>query len=142
MAEVSAELWELASEALDLAVDCFAAGESNPIVLFDDRSGQRPMVDVKDDQSNVTPELVQAARGVVSEGVGTAAQRYAIAFDGYLTTDGERLDAAFVEAGERGSRRRLCLLIKKAVGQGGAAGTCTGRGATAELISCGSPRLT
>jgi hypothetical protein len=102
MADVSDELWELAAEALDLAVDCFAAGESNPIVLFVDGSGQRHMVDVKDAQGNVTPQLVEAARGVVSEGVGASAQRYAVAFDGYLTTDGERLDAAFVEAGERG----------------------------------------
>ena len=90
MADVSDELWELASEALDLFIDCFAVGESNAIVVFDDGSGQRHMVDVKDAQGNVTPELLEAAQGVVSESVGTAAQRYAIAFDGYLTTDGER----------------------------------------------------
>ena len=102
MAEVSDKLWELASEAFDLAVDCFAVGKSNPIVLFDDSSGQRHMVDVKDAQGNVTPELVEAARGVLSESASAAAQRYAIAFDGYLTVDGKRLDAAFVEAGERG----------------------------------------
>jgi hypothetical protein len=102
MAEVSDELWGLASEALDLAVDCFAAGESNPIVLFVDGAGQRHMVDVKDAQGNVTPDLVESARGIVSEGVGASARLYAVAFDGYLTTDGQRLDAAFVEAGERG----------------------------------------
>ena len=102
MAEVSDDLWGLASEALDLAVDCFAAGESNPIVLFVDGSGQRHMVDVKDAQGNVTPQLVETARNVVAEGVGAAARLYALAYDGYLTTDGQRLDAAFVEAGERG----------------------------------------
>jgi len=102
MAEVSNELWELASSALDLAVDCFGGGESNPIVLFIDESGQRHIVDVKDVQGNVTPQLVDSARGMVAKGIGAAALRYAVAFDGYLTTDGNRLDAAFVEAGERG----------------------------------------
>lgn len=121
MADVSGELWKLALEALDLAVDCFAAGESNPMVLFDDESGQRHIVDVKDAQGNITPELVEAARGVVSEGVGAAAQRYAITFDGYLTNDGERLDAAFVEAGERGQAQAVMIAqnyrIKKRSGK-------------------------
>lgn len=102
MAEVSDELWGVASEALDLAVDCFAIGESNPIVLFVDEAGQRHMVDVKDAQGNITPQLVETARGIVSKGFGASARLYAVAFDGYLTTDGQRLDAAFVEAGERG----------------------------------------
>ena len=102
MAEVSDELWELASSALDLAVDCFAAGESNPIVLFIDESGQQHIVDVKDAQGNVTPQLVDSARGIVAEGIGASALRYAVVFDGYLTSNGVRLDAAFVEAGERG----------------------------------------
>src|SRR5262249_53129278 len=99
--EVSDELWELASKALDLAVDCFGTGESNPILLFVDGSGQRYVVDVKDVQGNVTLELVEAARGIVSEGGGTT-RLYALAYDGYLNMDGRRLEAAFVEAGERG----------------------------------------
>jgi hypothetical protein len=102
MAEVSDELWELASSALHLAVDCFAAGESNPIVLFVDGYGQRHLVDVKCAQGTVTPQLVERARDIVSKCVGATAQRYAVAFGGYLTSDGKRLDAAFVEAGERG----------------------------------------
>ena len=121
MAEVSDGLWELVAEALDLAVDCFAAGESNPIVLFVDGSGQRHMVDVKDAEGNVTPQLVETSRGVVAQGFGAAAQRYAVAYDGYLTTDGERLDAAFVEAGERGQSEAVvfaqCYRVKKRSGK-------------------------
>jgi hypothetical protein len=121
VAEVSDELWELVAEALDLGVDCFAAGESNPFVLFVDGSGQRHMVDVKDAQGNVSPQLVAAARGIVSKGVPASAQRYALAFDGYLTTDGERLDAAFVEAGERGQPEAMvfaqCYRVKKRSGK-------------------------
>ena len=103
MNEVSNDLWGLVSSALDLAVDCFAVGEQNPFVMFVDLSGQHHMVDVKDVQGNGTPQLVDTARGVVSRGVAAEALRYAIAFDGYLTTDGKRTDAAFVEAGERGA---------------------------------------
>jgi hypothetical protein len=102
MAKISDELWGLVSSALDVAVDCFAAGEQNPFVLFVDKSGQRHMIDVKDAEGNVTPQLVESARSIVSESVGATALRYAVAFDGYLTVDGERSDAAFVEAGERG----------------------------------------
>jgi len=87
---------------LDLACDRFAAGESNPIVMLVVESGQTHIIYVEDIQGNVTPQLVDNARHVVSEGFGKLARLYAVAFDGYLTTDGERSDAAFVEAGERG----------------------------------------
>lgn len=72
------------------------------MVVFIDGSGQRHLVDVRSAEGDVTPGLVDAAREVVSKGVGTSALRYAVTFDGYLTTDGKRGDAAFVEAGERG----------------------------------------
>jgi hypothetical protein len=47
-------------------------------------------------------DLVDVARHTVAEGIGQVAHLCALAYDGYLTTDGERTDAAFVEAGERG----------------------------------------
>ena len=102
MNDIRPEFQELALKALDLALDCFSAGEHNPFILFVDESGQGQLVEVKDTEGNVNDKLVEMARQMVAETIGTKAQRYAIAYDGYITIDGERTDAAFVEAGERG----------------------------------------
>ena len=121
MPEVSDSLWQLVSGLLDLAVDCFAAGESNPMVHFIDQEGKSHMIDIKSASSNVNPQLVEKARSIISEGFGETVQCYAVAFDGYLTTDGRRVDAAFVEAGERGQAQGMVFAqryrLKKRLGK-------------------------
>ena len=116
MSEMGKELQELVLEALDLAVGCFSEGEQNPFVIFQDEAGKSQLIDVKSADGVIDPRLVDDARRIVSE-VMDQAQRYAIAYDGYLTTDGVKCDAAFVEAGERGEPEALvvaqCYRIKK-----------------------------
>ncbi len=95
---ISRQLYKLANEALDLAVDCFAAGEHNPFIILVDAKGRSHLLDIKDATGNIGPHLLAQARRVVSD-VGP--KRYAIAYDAYLTTDGAKRDAALVEIGER-----------------------------------------
>jgi hypothetical protein len=109
MSKLRRGLQDFALEAIDLAVDCFAAGEHNPFILFVDERGRTQLVDVKDAEGNITPQLVEGARHIVSQGIPETASRYAIAYDGYLTVDGERTDAAFVEAAERGDREAVLI---------------------------------
>jgi hypothetical protein len=109
MSKLGRELKRLAFEAIALAVDCFAAGEHNPFILFVDASGQTQLIDVKDAGGNITRQLVEEARRIVSQSIPRTAKRYAIAYDGYLTIDGERTDAAFVEAAERGDREAVLI---------------------------------
>ena len=110
------ELQQLVLEALDLAVGCFSDGEHNPFVIFHDDTGKSHLIDVKSADGNISPELVDDARRIVSEAADQP-QRYAIAYDGYLTTDGVKRDAAFVEAGEQGDTEAFvvaqCYRIKK-----------------------------
>jgi hypothetical protein len=116
MNEMGVELQELVLEALDLAVGCFSEGEQNPFVIFHDRAGKSQLIDVKGADGNIDPQLVDDARRIVSEVIDQP-QRYAIAYDGYLTTDGVKYDAAFVEAGERGEPEAFvvaqCYRVKK-----------------------------
>lgn len=104
MSEIGAELQQLPLEALVAAVDSFTNGEQRPyvFVFFVDETGQGHTVAIADKEGSVDPNLVESARQAVSQGFGQLARRYALAYDGYLTTDGERSDAAIVEAGERG----------------------------------------
>ena len=116
MSAMGQTLQQLVLEALDLAVGCFSDGEHNPFIIFHDNAGKSHLIDVKSADGNIYPELVDDARRIVSEGADQP-QRYAIAYDGYLTTDGVKRDAAFVEAGERGDAEAFvvaqCYRIKK-----------------------------
>ena len=102
MSDVSEELQQLALQAIDVAVVAFTSGEPNPFVFFVDGTGESHTIVVATEEGTEGSDLVAIARQTVSEGIGQLAQLYALAYDGYLTTDGERFDAVFVEAGERG----------------------------------------
>jgi len=108
MSEISAGLQRLALEALDLAVGCFCAGENYPRIIIEDEAGEFHTIVLKGAEVVTDPGLVDDARRLVSEGLDRPL-RYAIAYDGYLTSDGERCDAAFVEAGERGQPEAFIL---------------------------------
>jgi hypothetical protein len=98
----SPELVTMFIEALDLAVDCFGSGDHTPFILYVNESGDSHFIDVEDVKGNVDANLVEAAREIVSN-IGEKGQRYVLAYDSYLTTDGVKTDAAIVEAGEKGA---------------------------------------
>jgi hypothetical protein len=108
MSEIGAELQRLALESLDFAIECFCAGEHHPRIIIQDEAGQFHTIVLKSADSVVDPQLVEDARQLVSESRDQAL-RYTIAYDGYLTTNGVKCDAAFVEAGERGELEAFVL---------------------------------
>jgi hypothetical protein len=109
MDDPSADLQQLALQAVEAAVESFAGGDPNPFVFFVDESGQSHTVAVRIAGDADGSEIVEAARNLVSQGIGEAAYLYALAYDGYLTTDGERFDAVFIEAGERGQSEAVLI---------------------------------
>lgn len=103
MARPSEQLTDLAFFALDHAVDSIVAG--GPLVPFavtetdGDRSLSRFTGDLEGAQQN--------ARSSVRSAVGI--DRAVVAWDGYLTAEGVRTDAIFVEASEAGALESLLL---------------------------------
>ena len=102
MGEIGEELQRLALEAVEAALAAFTGDEPYPFVFFVDGEGQAHTIVIAPKQGSDGSDLVDVARHTIAEGIGQVAQLYALAYDGYLTTDGERSDAAFVEAGQRG----------------------------------------
>ena len=102
MREISTKLQTLASEAIDLALDFFSAGEQNPFILLVDELSKNTFIDVKDVEGNVSVQLVDMAKQIVSKVSVRSTQRYVIAYDSYVTMDGVRTDAVIVEAADRG----------------------------------------
>jgi hypothetical protein len=94
------ELEKMFIEALDLAVNCFCGGNHNPFILYVNESGDSHFIDVEGVKGNVDSNLVEAAREIVSN-IGQKGQRYVLAYDSYLTTDGVKTDAAIVEAADK-----------------------------------------
>ena len=99
--EPSDELYALVGFVVTHAVDSVRGG--GPLVPFavtEDAEGRKMnrflMETLEDGQ--------EAARQHVRE---TAAARVAVAYDGYLTLDGSRSDAVFVEVCERGAETGL-----------------------------------
>lgn len=62
----SPELVKMFIEALDLAVNRFCSGDHNPIVVYVNESGDSHFIDVKDVEGKTDANLVEAARGIVS----------------------------------------------------------------------------
>ncbi len=108
MSEISAELQRLGLMALDSAVDSFCAGENYPRIVVEDDAGEFHTIVLKGTDVVTDAHLVDDARRLVSENFGNAS-RYAIAYDGYLTLEGVKCDAAFIEAGERGQPEAFIL---------------------------------
>lgn len=93
-------LQHLVLEALELALGCFSDGDRAPFVMFDDESGQRNLVDFKSTDGVIDARLVESARQFVDS--STSVSRYAIVWDGLVTEDDRKIDAAIAEVGERG----------------------------------------
>ena len=102
MSDIGEELQQLVLQAIDVGIDAFTNGESDPFVFFVDGAGESHTVVIAADEGTEGSDLVAIARQTVSQGLGQLAQLYALTYDGSLTTDGEKFDAVFVEAGERG----------------------------------------
>ena len=102
-------------EALDLAVDRFCSGDHNPFILYVNESGDGHHIDVKDVEGNINANLVEAARETISN-IGKG-QRYILAYDSYLTTDGVKTDAAIAEAAESGAPEAFIIAQRYRVGK-------------------------
>jgi hypothetical protein len=103
--EMGEALATLAFMAPDHGIDSIReGGPLTPFVMHEDRDGQR--------------HLNRFVAETLEEGVGRArefarddvpAERIAVAWDGYLTVDGVRSDAIFVEAQETGETSSVIL---------------------------------
>jgi hypothetical protein len=92
----SEELMELVFVALDHGIDSVTQG--GPLIPF----ALTETVDGRE-LTRFAPETLEAGQALAREHVrGAGADRAAIAYDGYLTVEGDRSDAIFVEAQERG----------------------------------------
>lgn len=103
MAVPSDQLTGLALFALDHAVGSIVAG--GPLVPFavTEAGGDRTLTRFAGDLEGAQ----QAARSSVRTAVGI--DRAVVAWDGYLTAEGVRTDAIFVEASEAGASESLML---------------------------------
>jgi hypothetical protein len=113
MGEIASdEVADLAFFALDHAIDSVSAGEPLvPFAVVEDESGR--------DLTRFAAETLEEGQANAREHVRAArdAVRVAIAYDGYLTVEGERSDAVFVEAQERG--RPLGVVLAQRYRPGG-----------------------
>lgn len=105
----SPELVKTFIEALNLAVNRFCSGDHNPIVVYVNESGDSHFIDVKDVEGKTDANLVEAARGIVSN-IGQKGQRYVLAYDSYFTTDGVKTDAAIVEAADKSAPEAFIIV--------------------------------
>lgn len=94
---VSDELMDLVFAALDHGIDSVSeGGPLIPFVLAEGAEGRtltRHVTELLEDGLAQAREQVRGEPGL---------ERVAIAYDGYLTVEGERSDAIFVEGQERG----------------------------------------
>ena len=99
--EASDELMEVVFAALDHGVDSVRdGGPLIPFVLEENADGR--------DLSRFAAELLEEGVAQARAHAGASgADRVAVAWDGYLTLEGERSDAVFVEAQERGTPASL-----------------------------------
>jgi hypothetical protein len=93
----SALVLKMASEAIDLAMECVATGETLlPFVITEGSPGRivSLSLDGFDEVLAMAQETVDSLEG------GTRA--FAFAYDGFIAVEGERSDAIYVEAAEVG----------------------------------------
>ena len=94
---------ELVFVALDHGID--SVTEGGPLIPF-------ALTETSDgrDLTRFATETLEEGQALARDHVRAAgADRAAIAYDGYLTVEGDRNDAIFVEAQERGKATRSCL---------------------------------
>jgi hypothetical protein len=100
LAEMDEATVGLAFQALDQAVASVSSGDALiPFTIFDDRNGQRSIVRYA--HETFEAGLAEARDAIARDAEGL--ERVALAFDGYLTRDGERVDAVLVHVFERGA---------------------------------------
>jgi hypothetical protein len=113
--DVSPELMDFATLALNHAAESVVAS-GGPLTPFsmvrgpDTGPGQLTRF-----VCETLEEGLERARAKVSDGVGTALA--AVAWDGYLTMDGTRTDAVFVEASEVGCSQSIILAQRYVAGE-------------------------
>jgi hypothetical protein len=102
--DASEPLADLAFAALDHAVSSVeAGGPLIPFAMTEDGAGRNLTRFMAEPLEEGQERARQHARAA------TEALRVAITFDGYLTVEGERSDAVFVEAQERGTPSGIIL---------------------------------
>ena len=123
MTTPSNDLMEFALFALDHAADSVLPS-SGPLVPFCliEVGGERKLTRFLGDLE----EGQQAARDKASQTPG--AERAAVAWDGYLTVEGTRTDAVFVEASERGDSESVILAQRYTSGERAGNPVLVGRG--------------
>ncbi len=106
--ETSIEFNDLMFAALDHGTDSIkeAAGPLIPFVMIITGGGERKLRRFVTDQLE---EGVEAARNFVEEEKSDI-EIYAIAWDGYLTLEGQKWDAILVEVGERIKEHGILLV--------------------------------
>jgi hypothetical protein len=105
MPSISQKLRRWAFEALDLGFGCCNDGDHAPFILLVDETGQRHLLDLKNVSGVIDSTLVEAGREIIRG--FKSGQLYGLVWDGYLTTDGVKQDAMFVEAGAQGATEAL-----------------------------------
>jgi hypothetical protein len=105
MASINKKLRQWAFKALDLGFGCFSDGDHAPFILLLDENGRRHLIDLRSASGVIDSKLVEAGREIIH---GFASGRfYGLVWDGYLTTDGAKQDAVFVEAAAHGGAEAL-----------------------------------
>ena len=100
----------LVKEALDLGLGCFEEGDSAPFIILV-ANDEKKLLELQNAEGQINDALVDAGRDIVRQFAG-AGQYYCLVWDGYLTLDGKRLDAAFVEAAAA-NESRACLFAQR-----------------------------
>ncbi|HEY3384626.1 MAG TPA: hypothetical protein VGK32_22935 [Vicinamibacterales bacterium] len=108
MSDLRAPLRRLVIEAFELALERLASGDHRPFIFFADERGRKALIDVEAASGRIDEKLVAEAREIVAKGIGKA-KRYALAFDGLLTSGKEKIDAVLLEAGEQGEPEALLV---------------------------------
>lgn len=111
MPKISKDLQALAIEALDLGLGCISDGDHAPFVMLLDADGKNHLLNLESTTVILDENLVAAGRDLIRS-FSTTGHLYALIYDGYLTTDGEKQDAVFVEAGKRGAAKAFIFAQK------------------------------
>ena len=98
--EPTEDLFAIVGEAIDLAIKCVSTGETLiPFVMTDGDPGAiiTLMGDSFDQSLNMAQEKI--------DGFGVETRAFAFAYDGFITLEGERTDAIYVEAARVGDEQ-------------------------------------
>jgi hypothetical protein len=107
MTSINAKLQQWAVKALDLGFGSFSDGDHAPFILLLDGTGKRHLIDLKSASGVISSKLIESGREIIRG--FESGQLYGLVWDGYLTSDGERQDAVFVEAAAKGGAEALVL---------------------------------